>query len=126
MPAGRSARTRAATRTLTLLGDAELERELGESRRRLEAELGRPCRSLAYPYGDHDERVVRAAAATGYEAAATVPRRLTAPAPLVWPRIGVYHGNGLPAFRAKVSPTGRRLRRSRAWGALDAARTRFG
>ena len=45
---------------LTRLGDDELERELGESRRRLETELGRPCRSLAYPYGDHDERVVRA------------------------------------------------------------------
>lgn len=115
---------------LSRLGDGELERELRESRHRIEGELGSACRSLAYPYGDHDERVVRAVAAAGYEVACTVPRRLTAPAPLVWPRIGIYHGNGMPAFRAKVSPFGRRLRRSRAWGALDAvvrgARTRFG
>jgi peptidoglycan/xylan/chitin deacetylase (PgdA/CDA1 family) len=104
---------------LTRLGDAELERELQESRRRVEAELGRRCRSLAYPYGDHDDRVVRAAAAAGYEAACTVPRRLTRPAPLAWPRIGVYHGNGEVAFRAKVSPFGRRLRRTRAWSGLD-------
>ena len=115
---------------LSRLGDAELERELVESRRRIEAQLGRPCRSLAYPYGDHDDRVVLAARAAGYEAACTVPRRLTTPAPLAWPRVGVYHGNGSLAFRAKVSPLGRRFRRSRAWGALDAvvrgAHTRIG
>ncbi len=115
---------------LSRLDDAELERELGASRRRLETELGRPCRSLAYPYGDHDDRVVRAAAAAGYEAAGTVPRRWTTPAALAWPRVGVYHGNGMTAFRAKVSPAGRRLRRSRAWASLDGVvrgmRTRFG
>ena len=114
---------------LTRLGDAELERELVESRRRLEAELGVACRSLAYPYGDHDDRVLAAAAAAGYEAACTVPRRLTAPAPLAWPRVGVYHGNGRLAFRAKVSPLGRRCRGTAAWGLLDAvvsgARTRI-
>ena len=106
---------------LTQLADDELERELSESRGRIEAELGRPCRSLAYPYGDHDDRVVRAAAAAGYETACTVPRRLTEPAPLAWPRIGVYRENGGLAFRAKVSPTGRRLRRTAAWGVVDAA-----
>ena len=115
---------------LSRLGDDELERELVESRRRIEDELGRPCRSLAYPYGDHDDRVVRAAGAAGYEAACTVPRRLTRPAPLAWPRVGVYHGNGSLAFRVKVSPAARRFRRTAAWGTLDAAqrgvRTRFG
>lgn len=115
---------------LSRLDQAELERELGESRRRVEQELGRPCRSLAYPYGDHDERVVRAAAAAGYQAGCIVPRRLTRPAPLAWPRIGVYHGNGQLAFRAKVSPAGRCFRRSLAWSAVDAAlraaRGRFG
>lgn len=114
---------------LSRLDQAELERELGESRRRVEEEMDRPCRSLAYPYGDHDERVARAAAAAGYEAACTVPRRLTRPAPLAWPRIGVYHRNGPLAFRAKVSPAVRLLRRSAAWSAVDitlrAARGRF-
>jgi hypothetical protein len=31
---------------------------------------GRPCRSVAYPYGEADERVLRAAATAGFEAAA--------------------------------------------------------
>jgi peptidoglycan/xylan/chitin deacetylase (PgdA/CDA1 family) len=106
---------------LTRLGQAELERELVESRRRIEQELGRPCRSVAYPYGDYDERVVSAAAAAGYLAGCTVPRRLTRAVPLAWPRVGVYHGNGRNAFRAKVSPVGRSLRRTPAWGAVDRA-----
>ena len=42
---------------LPRLDDDELARELTESRRRLEAELGVPCKSLAYPYGQYDERV---------------------------------------------------------------------
>ena len=51
---------------LTTLGDAELESELRDSRARLEDELGRPCRLLAYPYGEHDARVQAAAARVGY------------------------------------------------------------
>jgi hypothetical protein len=31
--------------------------------------LGRPCPELAYPYGEHDERVRAAARAAGYERA---------------------------------------------------------
>jgi peptidoglycan/xylan/chitin deacetylase (PgdA/CDA1 family) len=54
---------------LTRLGDEELRRELNESRQQLEDELGRPCRELAYPYGEHDERVRRFAHAAGYERA---------------------------------------------------------
>jgi peptidoglycan/xylan/chitin deacetylase (PgdA/CDA1 family) len=37
--------------------------------RLVEAELGRPCPELAYPYGEHDERVREAARRTGYERA---------------------------------------------------------
>lgn len=54
---------------LPRLSDSELERELRDSRARIEDELGRPCRFLAYPYGDHDARVQAAAAASGYDAA---------------------------------------------------------
>jgi peptidoglycan/xylan/chitin deacetylase (PgdA/CDA1 family) len=107
---------------LTLLDDASLADELRVSRETCEERLGRPCRSLAYPYGDVDERVVEAARAAGYETGATLPRRLTAAGPLEWPRVGIYHGDDLRRFRAKVSPQVRLLRRSPLWGVADRAR----
>jgi peptidoglycan/xylan/chitin deacetylase (PgdA/CDA1 family) len=54
---------------LTRLTDAEVRRELVESKQEIEDELRRPCRDLAYPYGEHDERVRAAARAAGYERA---------------------------------------------------------
>jgi peptidoglycan/xylan/chitin deacetylase (PgdA/CDA1 family) len=54
---------------LRLAGDGELAYELGESKAVLEKITGRPCRTLAYPYGLYDERVTQAAAETGYELA---------------------------------------------------------
>lgn len=50
-------------RTLT---DAELAQELRDSRLEVENLSGRPCRTMAYPYGLYDERARRAAATTGY------------------------------------------------------------
>ena len=54
---------------LPALSDEELERELGESRARVEDELGRPCTLFAYPYGEHDARVRAAVQRAGYDAA---------------------------------------------------------
>jgi peptidoglycan/xylan/chitin deacetylase (PgdA/CDA1 family) len=54
---------------LTTLSDDELRVELADSKQEIEDELGRPCRELAYPYGEHDERVRRFARAAGYERA---------------------------------------------------------
>jgi peptidoglycan/xylan/chitin deacetylase (PgdA/CDA1 family) len=51
------------------LSDHELDTELAESKARIEDEVGRPCRFLAYPFGAADARTVRAAEAAGYEAA---------------------------------------------------------
>ncbi len=51
---------------LTTLPDGELRRELTESKREIEDRLGRQCEDLAYPYGEHDERVRAAARAAGY------------------------------------------------------------
>ena len=53
-------------RDLRRLDDSELEHELLESKRAVEGLTGEPCRTLAYPYGHYDERVVRAAADAGY------------------------------------------------------------
>jgi peptidoglycan/xylan/chitin deacetylase (PgdA/CDA1 family) len=93
---------------LTRLGDDALACELRESREACERALGRPCRSLAYPFGDFDGRVAEAAARAGYAAAAI--EALQPAAPLTWPRVGIYRGNSMRRFRVKVSPTVRRLR----------------
>jgi peptidoglycan/xylan/chitin deacetylase (PgdA/CDA1 family) len=107
---------------LTQLDDAALAAELRESKEACQERLGRPCRSLAYPYGDVDDRVVHAAGKAGYEAAGTLPKRFIRPRPLEWPRVGVYHGDDARRFRLKVSPAFRLLRRSPVWVATDRAR----
>jgi peptidoglycan/xylan/chitin deacetylase (PgdA/CDA1 family) len=53
----------------TDLADDELRRELVDSKAEIEAELGRPCTELAYPYGEHDRRVRAAVEAAGYQRA---------------------------------------------------------
>jgi len=54
---------------LRLLDERALAAELEESKAAVERITGRPCRTLAYPYGLYDERVTQAAAAAGYELA---------------------------------------------------------
>jgi peptidoglycan/xylan/chitin deacetylase (PgdA/CDA1 family) len=107
---------------LTGLDDKALAGELSSSRKDCEQLLGRPCASLAYPYGDCDERVVQAAAAAGYRSAGALSSRLRAARPLEWPRVGIYHGDDDRRFRAKVSPAVRRLRGSKAWELVERAR----
>lgn len=107
---------------LTQVDDASLDDELTRSKSACERELNAPCTSLAYPYGDVDDRVVAAAARSGYSAAAALPGRLHANFPLRWPRIGVYRADDDRRFALKVSRPLRRLRRSAAWESLDALR----
>lgn len=108
---------------LTAIDDDSLARELGASKDDCERLLGRPCRTLAYPYGDCDARVVRAAGEAGYEAAGTLPSRFPRRAdPRAFPRVGVYFADGPVRFRLKASPTFRRLRSSTAWGVVEAIR----
>jgi peptidoglycan/xylan/chitin deacetylase (PgdA/CDA1 family) len=109
---------------LTQLDDEALADELRGSKLRCEEMLGVPCRTMAYPTGDFDERVERATAAAGYEAAGALPRRFTAPRPLAWPRISIQRRDGELAFRAKVSPLVRSLRRTPVWPLLDDVRLR--
>jgi peptidoglycan/xylan/chitin deacetylase (PgdA/CDA1 family) len=99
---------------LTTLDDATLARELSQSRAAVEQGIGRPCRSIAYPYGDVDERVIEATRSAGYELGASLPARLGAAAPLDWPRVGVYHRDDMRRFKLKVSPLLLRMRGSRA------------
>jgi peptidoglycan/xylan/chitin deacetylase (PgdA/CDA1 family) len=92
---------------LSRLGDAEIAAELRESRRVCEERSGAPCRSVAYPYSDYDERVVRAAVDAGYLFGVSVPRDPQPPLPFEWPRVGVYCGEG--ARRVRVRAWSRRL-----------------
>ena len=96
---------------LTQTDDAQLAAELRDSRSRCEHALGTTCRSIAYPYGDVDDRVVAAAGAAGYSAGAALPRFPHPPGTLEHPRVGVYHGDDLNRFRLKTSRVVRRLRR---------------
>jgi peptidoglycan/xylan/chitin deacetylase (PgdA/CDA1 family) len=94
---------------LTELGDAELSRELRESRERIEAELARPCPFVAYPYGDDDERVYRAARLAGYEAGFAAPGRLAHPNRHALPRIGIWRHDGLVRVTLKTTGAVRRV-----------------
>jgi peptidoglycan/xylan/chitin deacetylase (PgdA/CDA1 family) len=92
------------------IGDAELAAELRDSAAEIERRLG-GCRTIAYPYGDHDERVVAATAEAGYAAAAALPARAERrPQRLAFPRVGIWHDTTDLRFRLKVSPFVRRLR----------------
>lgn len=89
---------------LTRLSDRELARELRGSRERIETELSRRCRFLAYPYGENDERVRRAAQAAGYMAGYSL-RATGEPHDLYGlPRVGVYRGDGMLRFTLRTSP----------------------
>lgn len=104
---------------LTTLGDGELERELAASRRSLEHNLGTPCRVLAYPHGDCDDRVAAAAGAAGYELAFTAQAGTGAADPLRVPRVVVLHDDGRARIALKTSVAARRLRGSAAaWRVL--------
>jgi peptidoglycan/xylan/chitin deacetylase (PgdA/CDA1 family) len=88
---------------MTSLTDDELGRELGDSRDRVEDELGRPCRFFAYPYGDHDERVRDAVRRAGYEAAFALAAGSDRENPYALPRIDLYRRDSLLRATLKTS-----------------------
>jgi peptidoglycan/xylan/chitin deacetylase (PgdA/CDA1 family) len=99
-------------RNLPTLSDAELDRELRESRQLFETELGRPCRYLAYPWGEHDERIRAATRKAGYEAAFALRGGADGGDPYAVPRIDLYRKDHLLRAMLKTSfvrPVGTRL-----------------
>jgi peptidoglycan/xylan/chitin deacetylase (PgdA/CDA1 family) len=94
---------------LPRLSDEELELELRESRDVLEAELGRPCRFLAYPYGEEDARVRRAAQAADYEAAFAIQSDERDVDRYALPRVALFRSDANPLRAAlKTTPVIRR------------------
>ena len=88
---------------LPSLEDGDLDRELRDSRARCEDELGRPCSLLAYPYGDHDERVQAAARRAGYEAAFALRAGSDQGNQFALPRIDLYRIDHLVRATLKTS-----------------------
>lgn len=75
---------------LTRCDDAELRRELVDSRFRLEEQAGKPVDLLAYPSGDYDARVAEAAREAGYRAAFVEDSAGLGLGLYEIPRIGLY------------------------------------
>lgn len=94
------------------LDEASLERELRGSREAIENALGRPCRSIAYPYGEVDARVRAAAARAGFSAGCTTDGMVRVGDPLLCLRVGVDGRDSLFTFRVKTSRAGRAFRAS--------------
>jgi peptidoglycan/xylan/chitin deacetylase (PgdA/CDA1 family) len=85
------------------LTDAEIDRELRDSRSQLSEKLKRPCRYLSYPYGEQEARVRKLARAAGYEAAFALPGIDHPPDLFAFPRIGIYQRDGLARATLKTS-----------------------
>lgn len=92
---------------LTRLTDEELDRELSDSKQRIEDELGRPARLLAYPYGEHDARVHDAVRRAGYAAAFAQWPGSSLSNAFALPRVSFYRGESLRRVTLKTTPLGR-------------------
>jgi peptidoglycan/xylan/chitin deacetylase (PgdA/CDA1 family) len=115
---------------LALLDATALEEELRGSREECEAEIQRPCASLAYPFSSYNGRVKQAARDAGYGSALILDSQLAIP-PQSLPRrsgagvdryellrAGIYRHDGMARFVAKTSPL---VKRARAGRTLRAA-----
>jgi peptidoglycan/xylan/chitin deacetylase (PgdA/CDA1 family) len=93
---------------LPALDDTALERELRESRERMQARLG-SCDTLAYPFGEWSPRVAAVAARCGYRFAFSLPteRGQRAADELTIPRLNVDFRDSGSRLSAKLSPAGR-------------------
>ena len=90
---------------LPVLPEADWRRELAESKRVLEAGLGRPVETVAYPYGELTPEIGAAARELGYRLGFSCRRGVNAPDtdPTALRRMNVRRHRGLWLFRRKVA-----------------------
>lgn len=122
--AGRGWEIGSHTRThpmLTSMTDPELLEEIRGSRDECAEHLERPVTSLAYPYGDVDDRVAECAERVGYEGAAALSWPTSEPDRYRYPRTGVYKKDSWARFRLKTG----RWSRSRYGAKLLARRSAY-
>lgn len=92
---------------LPQISDEQLRDELLTSRRAIEARLG-SCATLAYPFGECDDRVRDAARDAGYTWAFSLPHQGPRDVDeLAIPRISVDHRDDARRFAAKLHPAAR-------------------
>jgi peptidoglycan/xylan/chitin deacetylase (PgdA/CDA1 family) len=101
-------------RSLPLLDDVELQREVSECRDRIVTATGVTPEFFAYPYGNWDKRVRAAIRGAGYRGAVTLEFDAHAPPIDVWslPRVSIPAGIRDSAFQAWSA--GLNLSRSRS------------
>ena len=88
---------------LTDLRDADVREELAVSRDEVSRRLGRRCDSIAYPYGDVDDRVEELTREAGYRTAAALPGSFTHLNVHRYARLGLYRHDGALRFWLKVA-----------------------
>jgi peptidoglycan/xylan/chitin deacetylase (PgdA/CDA1 family) len=90
---------------LTQVSDENLVREVGDSKRMIEDQLGLPVDSFAYPFGRFDERVKEAVARAGYAVACTTNSGFNGPGEDLHAlrRIEVYGTDNMARFRRKLT-----------------------
>jgi DNA-binding IclR family transcriptional regulator len=106
---------------LAFLDEAELDRQLGESRALLETRLD-SCETLSHPYGRADERTAAAAARAGYLGAFTLGRAHRPDEPFRRPRLGLRSADRGLRLRVQLSSGAALVRRSRAAAAASGLR----
>jgi peptidoglycan/xylan/chitin deacetylase (PgdA/CDA1 family) len=86
---------------LTMVGDAQLRRELLGSRQAIRRRFGQPANVFCYPGGHYDARVVTAVRAAGYEGALTTDEGYAVPTErFTLRRVRVQHGEPASALLA--------------------------
>lgn len=89
---------------LTEVDDERLKSEVADARKQLQDLLNDPIASFAYPYGDHDQRVVDAVREAGYDAACVTRSGsgMVDGDPLRFRRIAVFAEDSLATFARKL------------------------
>jgi len=101
------------------MDDTALDTHVVRSRTDLQALIGAPARSFAYPFGKHDAAARNAVAAAGYDVSFAVAREAGR---FAADRVFVRRGDPLPLFRFKLSEPYRLL--SRGAGRMSGLRRR--
>jgi peptidoglycan/xylan/chitin deacetylase (PgdA/CDA1 family) len=93
---------------LPRLRGEELRSELSDSRTRVIERLG-SCDTIAYPFGEYDDEVARAARECGYSYAFTLPTGIGQDRATPWtiPRLNVDYRDSGRGFDLKLSAAGR-------------------